>query len=317
MKIPRPGNLPTTIRMKRRFRFSQRHPLLFGFLLLAMAMALMLGVMAFLRGGSLLNRSDRLGVVNVSGIILDSKSVVAFLDRLRRDPGIKGVLLRVNSPGGAVAPSQEIYRAVHRLAAIKPVVASFGQVAASGGYYISAPATRIVANPGSLTASIGVMVDYLDLQELLSDWGIRRELLASGVNKGAGSPFQHLTAVQRASLMTVVEDMHDQFVSDVSEARHMDHEIVARLADGAAMTGRQALDAGLVDELGGYEEALTRLKVLADVPGEPVLEEGPVKKRSVLEWITGSLSGSLDGSLEGLRGLALNLLPRVEFRYQQ
>ncbi|MGE4552235.1 MAG: signal peptide peptidase SppA [Desulfovibrionaceae bacterium] len=302
--------------MKRRPGFSQRHPLLFGLILLATAMALMLGAMAFFRGGSgaaRWTRGERLGVVNVTGVILESKAVVEFLDELRKDPGVKGVLLRVNSPGGAIAPSQEIYRAVRRLAGIKPVVASFGQVAASGGYYVSAPATRIVANPGSLTASIGVKVDYLDLQGLLADWGVRRELLASGAIKGAGSPFEHLTDAQRKSLMGVVMDMHDQFVDDVSEARHMDREAVARLADGSAMTGRQALAAGLVDELGGFDEALTRLKVLADVAGEPELTEGPVKDRSVLERLTGA-QGDLG---QGLRGLVLDLLPRVQFLYQQ
>ena len=300
--------------MKRRPGFSQKHPLLFGLILLATAMALMLGAMAFFRGGSggssaSWGRGGRLGVVNVSGVILESKSVVDFLDELRKDPGIKGVLLRVNSPGGAIAPSQEIYRAVRRLAQDKPVVASFGQVAASGGYYVSAPATRIVANPGSLTGSIGVKVDYLDMQGLLADWGIRRELLASGSIKGAGSPFEHLTEAQRKSLMGVVMDMHDQFVGDVAEARHMDREAVARLADGSALTGRQALAAGLVDELGGFDEALTRLQVLADVPGEPELEEGPVKERSMLERLT--------GSQESLRGLVLDALPRVQFLYQQ
>ncbi|HBR07060.1 MAG TPA: signal peptide peptidase SppA [Desulfovibrio sp.] len=269
-----------------RERFSQKHPFLFGSLLIITAVALILGAMAVSR---LMGKKIKplaqasLGVCHVSGLILDSGAVVDWLKELREDEAVKGVLLRVDSPGGAIAPSQEIFQAVRELAKAKPVVSSFGSVAASGGYYVAAPSTLIVANPGSLTASIGVLVEYLDVQQLMEKWGIRQELLASGKNKGAGSPFKTLTPEQRAQIMGVIMDLHEQFVGDVADSRHMARGEVQALADGRALSGRQALAAGLVDRLGGEEEALAALRDLCGLTEEPSLKEGPPDKRDYLE----------------------------------
>ncbi len=269
-------------------RFSQRHPFLFGSLLIVTAVALILGAMAASRlfdrklAGGLSGQS--LGVCRVTGLIMSSKDTVDWLRELRDDAAVKGVLLRIDSPGGAIGPSQEIFEAVRDLSKIKPVVSSFGSVAASGGYYVAAPSTMIVANPGSLTASIGVLMEYLDVQQLIERFGIRQELLASGKNKGAGSPFKTLTPEQRTQIMTVIMDLHEQFVDDVADSRNMTRKDVQALADGRALTGRQAQRAGLVDRLGGEQEALAALKELCGLgEGTVALKEGPPDKRDYLE----------------------------------
>jgi protease-4 len=267
----------------------------FGFALLITAVVLFMGASAFLRGlhGTADMVSGRtVGVVYLEGMILDGTDVVEFLRELREDEDVEGVLLRVNSPGGAVAPSQEMFRAVGELARVKPVVASYGSVSASGGYYASCPATLIVANPGSVTGSIGVLMEYVDLSQLAGELGIRRVLLASGENKGAGSPLEPLTDEQREQLMGIVRDMHDQFVSDVAKARSMRKDAVAALADGRVFTGRQARANGLVDELGGFEYALSRLLELCRMTRRPNLYEGPPREVPLLERLVGAQSAA-------------------------
>ena len=258
-------------------------------MLLMAAVVLFTGAMAAFRlGPSERASGERLGVVNLTGVILESGPVVDWIEALADDETVKGVLLRVDSPGGGVAASQEIFAAVARLEKRKPVVASFASVAASGGYYASLPCTRIVANPGSVTGSIGVKMDYLSFEGLIQDLGVSRELIASGANKGAGSPFETLTPEQRAMLQGLVDDMHQQFVADVAASRHLDPEVVAGLADGRPFTGSQALEAGLVDQLGGRREALDLLAQLAKITGEPELIEGPPANLSLLEQLVGS-----------------------------
>ncbi|MGE4290607.1 MAG: signal peptide peptidase SppA [Desulfovibrio sp.] len=281
--------------MKPKARFSARHPLLFGFALMIMAVVLVTGASAIFRAlridpGSVAGRT--VGVVQLTGMILDGRDVVEFLRELRNNDDVEGVLLRVDSPGGAVAPSQEMFRAVRELAEVKPVVASYGSVAASGGYYASCPATLIVANPGSVTGSIGVLMEYVDFSELAGELGVRRVLLASGANKGAGSPLEPLSDEQREQLMGLIRDMHDQFVSDVAVARHMRKDVVAALADGRVFTGRQARENGLVDELGGFEVALARLMELCQMTERPNFYEGPPEDVPLLDRLLGSEAAS-------------------------
>ncbi|MGX7948690.1 signal peptide peptidase SppA [Oleidesulfovibrio alaskensis] len=268
-----------------RLTFSQRHPFLFGMMLILVAVALFWGAMATLRllfGDEDFSGGQRLGLINVQGMLLDTTPYVDFAEELRRDPDVRGVLLRVNSPGGAVAPSQELHDAVKRLAASKPVVVSMGAAAASGGYYISVPATRIVANPSTLTASIGVKMEMGNVHELMKALGIHHVALTSGELKNAGSPFAEMTPREREYLQSVVMDMYDQFVQAVAEGRHLPPEDVRLVADGRAMTGRQALQAGLVDMLGDRHTAMQELLRLCNATGELPVQAGPEEKRSIL-----------------------------------
>lgn len=282
-------------------RFSQRHPFMFGVMMITLAMVLIMGAMAFARsmgwtnGGFTLGK-DKLGVVHVEGMITDASEVVGWIRTLKNDDSIKGVLLRVNSPGGAIAPSQEIYQAVTALAAEKPVVASYGTVAASGGYYASAPAQFIVANPGSITASIGVMAEFVTVTEALSKLGIKPEVLTTGKYKAAGTPMRDLSSAQREQILGLMLDLHAQFVDDVAKARGMDRDRVSAIADGRAVTGRQALALGLVDMLGSEEQAFDKLKQMCAIEGTAALIEGPVKEKSLMQEIMGAVSIDLSAS---------------------
>lgn len=283
-------------------RFSQRHPFLFGVFMIILAMALITGVMAFFRAmgwtpGSIALSGDKIGVVHVDGTILDATRVVDFIRTLEEDDSVKGVLLRVNSPGGAIAPSQEIYAAVKKLNQVKPVIASYGSVAASGGYYASCPARLIYANPGSLTASIGVMAEFVTVADAMEKFGIRPEVLTTGKYKAAGTPLRNLTDAQREQLLDLMHDLHDQFVDDVAEARGMDRARVRAIADGRAVTGRQAVSLGLVDRIGTRSDAIAELKKETGIEGRAALVEGPVVKRSFVQELMGSLKIDLSSSL--------------------
>ncbi|MHC1753415.1 signal peptide peptidase SppA [Humidesulfovibrio sp.] len=281
-------------------KFSEQHPLLFGILLIILAVALFTGAMAFFRGLGNKNSTltgDKIGLCKIEGMITDAREVVEFLQELRTDESVKGVLLRIDSPGGSVAPSQELYQAVQELAKVKPVVVSMGTVAASGGYYAAAPATLIVANPGSITGSIGVRAEYVNIQGLLDKLGLKSDLLVTGKLKGAGSPTQPLTKEQRAYLMALIFDLHQQFVTDIATARGMDEAAVAKLADGRAMTGRQALELKLVDKLGGQEMAMATLRDMVKAEANIPVLEGPEKKLPLLPRLLGA---TLSAALQAL-----------------
>ncbi|WP_394699834.1 signal peptide peptidase SppA [uncultured Pseudodesulfovibrio sp.] len=283
-------------------RFSQRHPLLFGVMMIILAMALITGVMAFFRSmgwmpGTFALSGDKVGIVHVDGMIVDSGKVVSFIRSLEDDDSVKGVLLRVNSPGGAIAPSQEIYAAVKKLNEVKPVIASYGTVAASGGYYSSCPARMIFANPGSITASIGVMAEFVTVADAMEKFGIRPEVLTTGKYKAAGTPLRNLTDAQREQLLDLMHDLHDQFVDHVAEARGMDRARVAAIADGRAVTGRQAVSLGLVDRIGTQADAIDELKKECGIEGRARLVEGPVEKRTFVQELMGSLKIDLSSSL--------------------
>jgi signal peptide peptidase SppA, 36K type len=285
-------------------KFSAEHPLLFGIVLIILAVALFTGAMAFFRGLGGKSRplaGDKLGLCKIEGMITDSREVVDFLYTLKTDDTVKGVLLRIDSPGGAVAPSQELYQAVQALAKVKPVVVSMGTAAASGGYYAAAPATLIMANPGSITGSIGVRAQYVNLQGLLDKLGLKSDILASGRMKAAGDPTQPMTPEQRVYLQALVMDLHQQFVHDVAVGRGLPEDAVAKLADGRAFTGRQALELKLVDKLGGQELAMDTLREMVKLGKDAPVLEGPEKKLPFLPRLLGaSLSGLGEGLAQGL-----------------
>jgi protease-4 len=233
---------------------------------------------------------EYLAVVRVEGFIGDTRKLLAWIDRLTRDKGVKGVLLRVNSPGGGAAASHELYDALRRLAAVKPLYASMGSVAASGGLMTALAAERILASPSTLTGSIGVKMEIPQVQGLMEKLGLHRESSASGKYTDAGSPFRPMSTDERAYLAEIIDDMHKHFVMLVVQARKLPEEKVRAMADGRVLTGAKALELGLIDELGGQAEALRQLRAAAHVAsGTPVLEQPREGKflRELLESLLG------------------------------
>lgn len=239
----------------------------------------------------------KIGLVEVVGFIADSREVVRQIRRYREDDSIKGIILRIDSPGGSVAPSQEIYSEVLRTREKKKVYASMGSVAASGGYYIAAAADRVFANPGTLTGSIGVIMAFTNVEGLLKKIGLKPEVIKAGQFKDTGNPGRALTPKERKYLQNVVRDVHQQFIEAVAEGRRMDPRDAKKLADGRIFTGRQALKMKMVDDLGGLEDAIAQLGEVLGISGRPkVVQE--VEKESLLQWLLrNQLPDSLDSSM--------------------
>lgn len=212
---------------------------------------------------------EKVAIVRIEGPIIDSKNPVDEIKAYVKDSSIKAIILRVDSPGGAVAPSQEIYEEVKKAALKKKVIVSMGSVAASGGYYISSPANRIIANPGTLTGSIGVIMEIPNIEGLMNKIGVKTEVIKSGRHKDIASVFRKMGKEERLILQGVLDDVHEQFIKAVSEGRNMHFDDVKELADGRIFTGKQALTAGLVDELGNLEDAINVAAKLAGIKGEP------------------------------------------------
>ncbi len=247
---------------------------------------------------------DKVGLVEVRGLISDSQPVLDALAQFRRDDGVKAVVLRVDSPGGGVAASQEIYRQVTKLKAVKPVVCSMGGVAASGGLYISSPCTRIVANPGSITGSIGVISTIPDLQGLLAKLGVRIQTIKTGPLKGAGQFNRPLTEAERAMIERIGNDLYEQFLGDVARARHIPVEKLRTIADGRVFSGRRAKELGLVDELGNLSDAVRLAAKLGGIKGEPQVVRPESQRENWLRrmireesrtLVEGLLSSAIDG----------------------
>ncbi|HIJ59347.1 MAG TPA: signal peptide peptidase SppA [Nitrospirae bacterium] len=212
---------------------------------------------------------EKIALIKVEGPIIQSKSVVDELKEHTKNNQIKAIVLRIESPGGGVVPSQEIYDAVKKTSKTKKIIVSMGAVAASGGYYIAAPATRIVANPGTITGSIGVIMEIPNVQGLMDKIGIKTEIIKSGKYKDMTSVSKGIGKEQRAILQGLLDDVHEQFIKAVAEGRKMPVEKVRELADGSVFSGVQALDKGLIDELGSLENAVKIAANLAGIKGEP------------------------------------------------
>jgi len=214
---------------------------------------------------------ERVALIRVEGMIVDSKDTIYEIKEYVKDPLIKAIVLRIDSPGGAVAPAQEIYEEIKKAVAKKKVIASMGSIAASGGYYIASPATKIIANPGTLTGSIGVIMEIPNVEGLMSKLGIKTEVVKSGEKKDMASVFRGIKKEERAILQKVLDNVHDQFITAVAEGRKMPYEDVKQIADGRIFTGEQALKVGLVDKLGNIEDAVQVAAELSGIKGEPVL----------------------------------------------
>lgn len=232
---------------------------------------------------------NQVAVIDLEGIILDSKEFESQLRLYGRRGGVKAVVLRLNSPGGGVAASQEIYQAIKRFRSEtkKKVVASMATVAASGGYYIACAADKIYANPGSITGSIGVIAEWYNYGELLEWAKLESIVFKSGELKDAGSPTRPLTQAERVYFQNLINAMHDQFVAAVAASRKMDEEAVRKLADGRVYTGQEALENGLVDTLGTLQDAIGEAARMAGIEGEPGIVKPPRKTISLLDILLG------------------------------
>jgi len=236
---------------------------------------------------------DSVGVVQVEGTINDSHDIIERLKQFGETNGVKAIVLRVDSPGGAVGPTQEIYEEIEKLKKKKPVIASFGGMAASGGYYIGSACDQIVSNPGTLTGSIGVIMELGNIEELLKKVGVQGSSIKSGPNKDIGSPLKPLTPEGRAILQGLVNNVHGQFVSAVAKGRHLPEEKVRELADGRVYSGEQAKGLGLVDVLGNMEDAVDLAAKRVGIKGKPQVVYSRTEQKGWLDrmfsatWLRG------------------------------
>ncbi|RMH31432.1 MAG: signal peptide peptidase SppA [Nitrospirae bacterium] len=241
---------------------------------------------------------DRIAIVRIEGPIFDSTQAVSELKSFGEDPLVKAIVVRIDSPGGAVAPSQEIYNAVLRVRREheKKVVASMGTVAASGGYYIAVASDRILANPGTLTGSIGVIMQLANFQKLLEKLGVKSVAVKSGRYKDLGSPFRPMTDEDRQLIQAVMDDVHRQFIEAVADGRSLDVADVIPLADGRVFTGKQAKELLLVDDLGDLHDAIQLASQLGGVRGKPKIVE-PERRFSLRDLVTGVFGRKLSSMI--------------------
>lgn len=275
---------------------------------LMILVGLALLVLGFLAGSDFewMAKPNRIGVIEVKGTIAEVQETLKSLKGFRKDPNIKAILVRIDSPGGGIAPSQELHRELKRLAQEKPVVSSLGAVAASGGYYVAVGTQRIVSNPGTITGSIGVISYFPNLRELFDKIGFHTVIVKSGQFKDVGNPGREMTQQEKDLIQATIDEAHRQFITDVAQGRNLPEEKVREVADGRIFMGETALRLGLVDELGNLEDAVAAAARMGKIVGEPELVYAKKKKLSLLDLLLGSeaserLNGMLEGASEPLR----------------
>ena len=233
---------------------------------------ILLLIIALVMLGAVISRvpvGDRVAIISIKGVIVNPLPTVRKIERLRKDRSVKALVIRVDSPGGSVGASQEIYRAIERFRAEgKPVVVSMGNIAASGGYYVSAPADYIFANPGTITGSIGVIIQHVAYKELMEKIGVKATAIKTGKFKDTLNPFRELTPEEKEYLKETINEAYEQFLEAILRYRSkkISEERLREVADGRVFTGERAKELGLVDELGGIEDAIEKAKELAGVP---------------------------------------------------
>jgi protease-4 len=236
---------------------------------------------------------EKVGILEINGIIADAKNAIHNLKRFREDSSVKAIVIRINSPGGAVGPSQEIFREIRKTSSSKKVVASMGSIAASGGYYIAAGADGIVANPGTITGSIGVIMGFTNYQELLRKIGLVPVVVKSGKYKDIGSPVRKMRPEEKKILQNFSRKIHRQFIKDIVDGRKMDQAKVEALADGRIFTGEESKELGLVDRLGNFEDAIEWAGRMGGIKGKISTVYAREKKFSLLKYIADSSAKAL------------------------
>lgn len=275
------------------------HPIKLGLMVVvAGAAVLFVGtyLLTLLMGKNVSLGGEKVAVVEIAGVILSSDEVLSQLKKYDKDASVKAIILRIDSPGGAVVPAQEVYEEVRKIRERKEkkIVASMGNAAASGGYYIACGTEKIIANAGTITGSIGVIMESANVEELLKKIGVESMVVKSGRFKDTGSPLRGMTREDREVLQGVIDDVQSQFIDAVAHGRGMDRANVVKLADGRIYTGRQARALGLVDEIGTLNDAIKMAAAMAGIKGEPrvVKEE---KKARFLDILLGEAKGYIGG----------------------
>ena len=266
-------------------------------------------------------KGEKISIIKLDGVISDSagssffrdltssSSVLDLIIKATKDQTVKAIVIRINSPGGTVAASQELYKAVINARKKKPIVITMGDIAASGGYYISSAADVIFANPGTLTGSIGVITSYLNFYDLLNKIGVKGVVIKSGSYKDIGNPTRPMTPEEKKILQSLLDDTYDQFLSDVSKGRNIQKRNIAQIAQGLIYTGRQAKKIGLVDYLGDYNQAVKHAQKLAKQRFPHLAKKYERQDIPVEEtWKGGSIFDVLIGSIE--RNINPNILDK-------
>lgn len=289
--------------------FSRRHPILFSVMVMCgIGAAMVIGVtmlLFFSKRDSTFEFGENVGIIEIEGVIADPKPVLTHLREFRNNDRIKAIVLRIDSPGGGVGPSQEIYEEVKRTKRVKQVVASLGAIAASGGYYVAAAADHIMANPGTITGSISVIMEFANFEVLFQKIGVAAYVLKSGEYKDVGSPFRAMTEKEKELLQGFLRNVHNQFVTAVAEGRNMSKETVEAIADGRILSGEQAHKLGFLDSLGNFEDAIRLAGQLGGIEGEPSVIYAKKKKFTLLEYLVDS--SALTGIVDRIRPAAVHL----------
>jgi protease-4 len=267
---------------------------IFGGLFIMLLIFSVVMMSAFGDDSALGGAENQVGVIEITGPIMESKKAVKDLRKFMHRDAIEGIVVRINSPGGAVAPSQEIFQAVKRASDKKPVVVSMGSTAASGGYYIALGSKHIIANSGTVTGSIGVISQLFNVEGLLEHIDVEVTTIKTGKYKDTGSPFREFGPEDRAYFTDLLDDIYLQFIEDVAEARDMELSKVRKLADGRVFTGRQAKEHGLVDALGTFQDSVDWIK-----------DEAKIKGRATLVYPAKDDLGFLSNLIEGVSKTAV------------
>jgi len=263
----------------------KKRPLARRLLFFALILLSLVGISSITSEWMLQGTKNRIGIVDITGLISNSQYVVNQVKKFRQDKRIRGIILRIDSPGGAVGPSQEIYNEVLKTRESgKTIYASMGALAASGGYYIATAAEKIFANPGTLTGSIGVIMAFSNAKGLMEKIGLQPEIVKAGEYKDIGSPARAMTQKERNLLQSVVTDVHQQFIEAVASGRDISVAEVTKIADGRILTGRQAYSLNLVDQMGGLQVSIDQLAHKVGIIGSPkIIKETP--RVGFLDWI--------------------------------
>lgn len=272
-------------------------------LLAGVIFLLVLYALSALRGEECsFSTGDKIGIVTISGIITSSQEIVEQLDAFGKDKAIKAVVLRIDSPGGGVAPSQEIYAAVKGLRKDKKVVASLGAIAASGGYMIACAADKIVANPGTITGSISAIMYFANAEDLLKKIGLKSSVIKSGKYKDIGSPTREMTDDERKILQELVDDIYNQFLDVITKDRKTSLEEIKKIADGRVFSGRQAQKLKLVDFLGDGSYAVRLAGKMAGIAGTPDVVYPKKKGVTFWDYILQNTATSIAAAIKGKIG---------------